>query len=79
MRSSESRSHAHDVFTKLEVEIGLAVCNLPFPKIMASAVHENWTRDAFDRVIVAQAKAAGMMHLVTFDSCIQQHYSQSLQ
>ena len=73
-----TRSHSHDVFTKLEAEIGLAVCGLPFPKVIASAVHENWTRDAFDRLIVAQAKAAGMMSLITHDVAVQEHYSQAL-
>lgn len=74
-----TRSNAHDVLTKLEAEIGMAVCNLPFPKVIASAVHESWTRDAFDRVIVAHAKAAGMMNLITFDLSIQENYSQALQ
>jgi len=38
-------------------ETKLRLCDLPFPLIAAAALDEKWTRDPFDRLIVANAKA----------------------
>lgn len=65
---------ARDVFLKLEHEIGLRVCDLPFPRIANVALDEKWTRDSFDRMIVAQAKANGLAQLVSADEEIRRHY-----
>jgi PIN domain nuclease of toxin-antitoxin system len=69
---------ARDVQLKIEHEIGVRVCDLGFPLITNVAVDESWTRDPFDRMIVAQAKANGLAFLVTADEEIGQHYSRSV-
>jgi PIN domain nuclease of toxin-antitoxin system len=43
----------------LESDFGVSVCPLPFHRVAAVACGETWTRDPFDRLIVAQAKAGG--------------------
>jgi PIN domain nuclease of toxin-antitoxin system len=66
-------ARAEVVLEALGREIGLGICDHPFKQITAVALEESWTRDPFDRLIVAQAKARGVA-LVTKDSTIQQHY-----
>jgi len=63
-----------DILVKLNVEIGLTVCDYPFPIIAEIALGEDWTRDPFDRIIVAHAKANGVAPLVTKDELIQTKY-----
>ncbi len=57
---------SRDIQLKIEHEIGVRVCDLPFPLVASVMVGERWTRDPFDRMIVAQAKANG---LATLDLC----------
>ncbi|MBI5508189.1 MAG: PIN domain-containing protein [Deltaproteobacteria bacterium] len=52
--------------------IGLTVCDLPFHRVVARALKLRWTRDPFDRLIVAQAEARGC-RLVTKDRRILEH------
>ena len=47
--------------------------NQDFSIIMQHALELNWTRDPFDRLIVAQAMAAGAA-LVTADHLIREHF-----
>jgi PIN domain nuclease of toxin-antitoxin system len=61
----------------LERDIGLAVCDLPFRSIVNEAVKEAWTRDPYDRLIVANAKAASAQ-LITSDERIQKHFSRAV-
>ena len=61
----------------LQDEIGLRVCDLPFRDIVTHALKESWTRDRFDRLIVANAKAAGAS-LVTKDEHILKHYRRAV-
>jgi PIN domain nuclease of toxin-antitoxin system len=42
------------------------------------AVHEKWTRDPLDRLIVANAKANGFAWLITEDQRMHAHYSRAL-
>jgi PIN domain nuclease of toxin-antitoxin system len=63
-----------DLVFKLSAETGLRVCDHPFPVIAEIALGETWTRDPFDRVIVAHAKANGVAPLVTKDDVIREHY-----
>jgi PIN domain nuclease of toxin-antitoxin system len=64
-----------EILMKLNVEIGLTVCDYPFPIIAESALGQGWTRDPFDRIIVAHAKANGAAPLLTSDLMIQDNYS----
>lgn len=47
--------HPHEILDDLVSRIGIRVCDLPFPQVVETALLENWTRDPFDRLIVAQA------------------------
>ena len=49
--------------------IGLNICDKPFLQIVTEAITQNWTRDPFDRLIVATA-AAGNALLLTKDTII---------
>jgi PIN domain nuclease of toxin-antitoxin system len=68
---------ASKVVANLAADIGLRVCDLPFRKVAEPALTETWTRDPFDRLIVANARAAGAA-LVTKDDNILEHYSRAL-
>ena len=63
-----------EILVKLNAEVGLTVCDHPFPIVAEVALGENWTRDPFDRIIVAHAKANGLAPLVTKDEAIREHY-----
>lgn len=63
-----------EILMKLSVEIGLTVCDHPFPIIAETALGEGWTRDPFDRIIVAHAKANGVAPLLTTDETIRANY-----
>jgi PIN domain nuclease of toxin-antitoxin system len=64
---------ARQVVETLEREIGLKVCNLPFPRVVEVALAQSWTRDPFDRLIVSQASLAEAA-LVSKDRLIRDHY-----
>ena len=61
------------VIASLQEEIGLGVCTLPFEKVIALASSLSWTRNPFDRLIVAQAELAEAS-LVTKDETIRKHF-----
>jgi PIN domain nuclease of toxin-antitoxin system len=65
---------ARDVQLKVEHEIGVRMCDLPFLSVASAALDEKWTRDPFDRMIVAQAKANGLAPLVSADEEIKKNY-----
>jgi PIN domain nuclease of toxin-antitoxin system len=69
---------SRDIQRKLEHEIGLRVCDLPFPQVADIARDEAWTRDPFDRIIVAQAKANGFASLISSDGHIAQNYPRTV-
>jgi PIN domain nuclease of toxin-antitoxin system len=68
------RIKPQEILVKLNGEIGLTVCDHPFPIIAEIALGETWTRDPFDRIIVAHAKANGVSPLLTTDEKIQANY-----
>jgi PIN domain nuclease of toxin-antitoxin system len=63
---------------QLEAEIGLQVCPHPFPGIIRTSLLEVWTRDPFDRIIVAHARANRYAPLVTSDTHIHANYSKTV-
>ncbi len=69
---------AKDVLRKLQHEIGLHFCDLPFAEVARTALDEKWTRDAFDRIIVAQAKVNGLAPLISSDEEIARHYPRTI-
>lgn len=54
------------VLSSLTSTVGLAVDPTPFAKTVEAAIAVTWTRDPFDRLIVAQAMAADVQ-LMTAD------------
>jgi PIN domain nuclease of toxin-antitoxin system len=69
---------SQDIYVKLQHEIGMRVCDLDFPAIANMTIAEKWTRDPFDRLIVAHAKANGLAPLISADQEIQQHYPRTI-
>ncbi len=69
---------ARDVRLKIEHEIGVRVCDLSFLSVASAGLDEKWTRDPFDRMIVAHAKANGFAPLVSADEEIQKHYPRTV-
>ncbi len=69
---------AKDILRKLEHELGLRLCDLPFAEVARAALDEKWTRDAFDRIIVAQAKVNGLAPLISADEEIARHYPRTI-
>jgi PIN domain nuclease of toxin-antitoxin system len=61
----------------LSEDIGLQVCPLEFPSVVASALELSWIRDPFDRLIVAHA-AANDAPLITRDEKIRRHYKRAV-
>jgi PIN domain nuclease of toxin-antitoxin system len=57
--------------------VGVRVCEMPFSTVVEHALAETWGRDPFDRLIVANAKAANAP-LLTKDGRILDNYSRAL-
>ncbi|HKW96410.1 MAG TPA: PIN domain-containing protein [Bryobacteraceae bacterium] len=66
------------LLNQLESQIGLQLCDHAFAPVIEAALFEGWTRDPFDRIIVAHAKANGYTPLITSDRDIRRHYSRSV-
>ncbi len=62
--------NADRIFGDLASDIGLTVCPHPFSKVIREALKQSWTRDPFDRIIVAHAISANL-GLVTKDETIR--------
>jgi PIN domain nuclease of toxin-antitoxin system len=73
-----TKFRAVDLFKKVEYESKLRLCDLPFTTVASAALDEKWTRDPFDRVIVANAKANGFAWLVSVDESIRKHYPRTV-
>jgi PIN domain nuclease of toxin-antitoxin system len=66
------------LLNQLAALIGLKVSDHPFPAVVQTALFETWTRDPFDRIIVAQARSDAYAGLVTSDAKIQENYSKTI-
>lgn len=75
--SGKVHDPAQQVLDALATELGLRLCTLPFPRVEAAARAMSWTRDPFDRLIAAQAAAAGAV-LLTKDRSLRRHYPAAL-
>lgn len=69
--------HAIQIVDALESSMGLVVCAAPFPAIAKTAESLSWTRDPFDRLIVAHA-ALHDARLVTRDENIHRNYDKAV-
>ncbi len=68
----------NEIRADLEYELGLRVCDLPFGRIVDASRNEGWTRDPFDRLIVANAKANGLAYLISADQDIRKNYQRAV-
>jgi PIN domain nuclease of toxin-antitoxin system len=69
---------ARDIQRKVEHELGARQCDLPFADVANAALDEKWTRDIFDRTIVAHAKVNGFAQLISSDETIAEHYPRTV-
>jgi len=70
---SRVSEEANAIVTDLSSRIGLKVCHKNFEAIVNQATSFSWTRDPFDRIIVANA-SLGNNTLITKDQNILEHY-----
>lgn len=68
------RASAGEIFAYLHEAIGLDQDPTSFSAVVARSLGQTWTRDPFDRIIVAQSIAAGV-GLLTRDEEIRRHFS----
>jgi PIN domain nuclease of toxin-antitoxin system len=68
---------SEEIITTLQQQIGLTICPLTFSEIANKAISINWTRDPFDRLIVANA-IVNHQQLLTRDIQIQKHYKHAV-
>lgn len=67
---------ADTILTHLAQSVGLAICPKPFDTIIGKALQMTWTRDPFDRILVAHASLNNDI-LISSDQTIQNHYPQT--
>lgn len=72
-----AKATAVRVIERLSAEVGLRICGLPFASVVESALELPWTRDPFDRLIVAHARANDAA-LLTKDEHIRKHYRNAI-
>ena len=63
------------VLDTLKADLNVKLCSLPFLAVTEAAIFEKWTRDTFDRLIVAHARANGVAALISADERIRANYS----
>ena len=61
------------IFKNLEKSLGLKICRKEFQEVVTESLKQSWTRDPFDRLIVAQAVITHAP-LITRDESILKHY-----
>jgi PIN domain nuclease of toxin-antitoxin system len=67
-----------DLAKQLRTQLGVQVCNHSYADMAETALFETWTRDPFDLLIVAHAKANGYSPLVTHDDKIRRYYPKAV-
>jgi PIN domain nuclease of toxin-antitoxin system len=67
-----------DIAKQLRTQLGLEICQLTLADIAETALFESWTRDPFDLLIVANAKAGGYAPLLTSDEKIRKNYPRAI-
>ena len=65
------------ILRHLDNAIGLAICTKPFAAVIEAAGNLGWTRDPFDRIIVAQA-SLDFNPLITNDARIREQYRKAV-
>jgi PIN domain nuclease of toxin-antitoxin system len=65
--------HATILTETLHHEINLQMCKFPFISVITEALKQSWTRDPFDRIIVAHS-AINQSLLISKDTLIHENY-----
>lgn len=65
---------ADTVVSEVAQRLGLSICSKPFDEIVSKALPMTWTRDPFDRILVAHASVDNDI-LITSDQVIHKHYA----
>lgn len=65
------------IINELTDKIALKICEEPLHKIIPTAIQLHWTRDPFDRLIVATAQITNT-ELLTKDANIAAHYKHTI-
>ena len=71
------RAGPQAIFAGLQESLALSICDLPFADVATVSLQQRWTRDPFDRLIVAQAIARGA-RLVTKDRFIRRYFDDAV-
>ncbi len=71
------KKNSGEIVSGLENEIGLRIHDISLSELITSSIGEKWTRDPFDRMIVAHARGKDVP-LVTADGKIRRHYRKAL-
>jgi len=66
-------STADAIIADLAQRAGLTICTKPFNDVITNAIQLTWTRDPFDRILVAYASLNDDI-LITADQNIRAHY-----
>lgn len=64
---------ADTIITDMAQRVGLTICPKPFSDVITKATQLFWTRDPFDRILVAHASLNDNI-LITSDQMIRDHY-----
>ena len=68
------KTEAAAISEHLAERMGLQLCRSSFMQVISEALLQSWTRDPFDRMIVAAAKSNNAP-LLTKDRTIHEHYA----
>ena len=71
------KKHPSAIIETLHKEINLKVCTKDFQSIIRESLRLNWTRDPFDRILVAHASLNNNI-LLTKDEEIRSHYKKAI-
>jgi hypothetical protein len=74
LKPAEASTHPH----YLNATFGVNLCGYSFPAAAMAALAAGWTRDPFDRLIAAHAKANGEAMPITADTAIRKHYPRAI-
>lgn len=67
------KGNSLSIIEYLQKNIGLKICQQNFSNVISKSIENTWTRDPFDRIIVAQA-ALARKKLISKDKMIRKHY-----
>ncbi|MEA3455205.1 MAG: PIN domain-containing protein [Campylobacterota bacterium] len=68
----------HEIITSLSDTIDLKICDLSFALVAKESTKLHWTRDPFDRLIVANASCADRSILLSRDRKIHDNYDRAV-